>query len=1531
MGSRAASLCSVLVAQLYASTYNDDKRLLTFSDSVQDAAHRAGFFTARTFRFNLRAALQQYVMAEGEGKSLDQLGDCFCDYWRKRWEGDEYRFISTFLPPDLAWLEQYEQLIHQGALPPDQTLSRDLRKRMGWEVLSEYGFNSRIGRTLEKTSSSVAYLDAVALEGALATLLSVLRNEVGSLRELSAADLRRFVLGVMTQLRIQGGILHPALERYVEDGGNIWAIKAPWMRRFGKFARAPEYLAQRSTMRFSALVSKSPTHRTWFQKWTEKCFDHLSPTISAEADLVYEALLKVLEDKEVVERREAKGNPVWGLRPQALRVSTEVSQFRCGECGQNVSVATAEDCAWQGAPCMRFHCGGHLAQQESAGDYYGKLYAQGDIERIFAAEHTGLLKRDPRETLETEFKAEGQDRQPWYPNLLSCTPTLEMGIDIGALSSLILCSVPPGQANYLQRIGRTGRRDGNSFNVTVANGRPHDLYFFAEPQEMIAGEVEAPGIFLEAPAVIERQFTAFCFDRWVEKGVAVNAVPARISEVLSVLDKPNNQTFPHSLLAFIELHRSVLFDDFLRLFGIEEQSVLAQHLLVFVTGDQAREGSLSLKILQGLQSMHAERKSLQKTIKRLTKQIADKQAEKARGKAFEEELDELTREKSGLGKLYSEQGKKDVFNFCTDEGLLPNYAFPEAGVILRSLIFRRRSNPKPGQGNYETTAFEYERAAASAISELAPQSEFYAQGRKVTIDQVNMDVSEVEDWRLCKECSHTQRVSAEGGTNNCPSCGDAFWSDEGQKQQMLRMRQVFANTSDQKSRISDDSDDRRPRFFSRKLLVDFDGNYVKKAFRIDSDDLPFGFEFVSRVTLREINFGELSDDGQDLAVAGDTIKARGFKVCRSCGKVHLEKRGKGNNSEPQHAFSCTARERDSAKNFFDCIYLYREFSSEAIRILLPLSNRDSAKGKLNSLVASLHLGLKRKFGGNIDHLKATVYDDPDPESKLRRQYLVLYDSVPGGTGYLKELMRSENVLLEIFDQALAALKACDCNRDPSKDGCYRCLFAYRRANEMSSTSRNEAVKLLSEILKYRDSLLEIPSLREISLNSLFDSELEARFVEALRRACKEARRGDIVADKLVTDRENKLKHGYAMQIGKRHYEIEPQVPLGEAEGVSIPSRADFVFWPKGETGGGRPIVVFTDGYEYHKERIGHDLAQRMAVVQSGRYWAWSLSWQDVEWQFSGQDNYYNDYLELQGLPQGRQFHEKFVGALNLNEPGKIGGENAFQWLLRFLAAEEQADAETSWQAHAFARGLTHLRGGETASARWQAGVDAILPLAAESAKPLAGEGQLFGYFEKHGGSSSRLLKLYISAPMSAVGALQPEAMRVAAYLDDRTQAREKSGFQQIWNGYLRLYNLFQFLPRAAFVSAEGLARRQYEALVFELDKPKEREEGDTQGAAWREVMELVFEPELQPLMRALQDAGWPAPATPGYELIDATEDGNASEALLAWPDIELAFLESDYMETKDVFESKGWQVIALSEAVAAPDAFVGAYRERSGR
>jgi ATP-dependent helicase YprA (DUF1998 family) len=94
-----------------------------------------------------------------------------------------------------------------------------------------------------------------------------------------------------------------------------------------------------------------------------------------------------------------------------------------------------------------------------------------------------------------------------------------MGIDIGDLSTTMLCSVPPTTASYLQRIGRAGRSTGTALVVSVVNQRPHDLFFFARPEEMLAGKIEPPGCWLDASAMLVRQYLAYCFDSAVKDRV----------------------------------------------------------------------------------------------------------------------------------------------------------------------------------------------------------------------------------------------------------------------------------------------------------------------------------------------------------------------------------------------------------------------------------------------------------------------------------------------------------------------------------------------------------------------------------------------------------------------------------------------------------------------------------------------------------------------------------------------------------------------------------------------------------------------------------------------------------------------------------------------------------------------------------------------------------------------------------------------------------------------------------------------------
>ena len=72
---------------------------------------------------------------------------------------------------------------------------------------------------------------------------------------------------------------------------------------------------------------------------------------------------------------------------------------------------------------------------------------------------------------------------------------------------------------------------------------------------------------------------------------------------------------------------------------------------------------------------------------------------------------------------------------------MPNYAFPEAGVTLKSIIWRKRQTEGDStQGKFITETFEYERPGAVAIGELVPAGSFYAEGRRVDIDQIDLNI-----------------------------------------------------------------------------------------------------------------------------------------------------------------------------------------------------------------------------------------------------------------------------------------------------------------------------------------------------------------------------------------------------------------------------------------------------------------------------------------------------------------------------------------------------------------------------------------------------------------------------------------------------------------------------------------------------------------------------------------------------------------------------------------------------------------------
>lgn len=1502
LGSRAASLTSVALSQLYTSPFNREKQALAFSDNVQDASHRSGFFAARTFKVNLRTAIRRVIAAAKGPFTLADLEPLFLDFWRKKL--GELDFIGIFLAPNMEWLSDYESLKKEGRLPAGSNLLKLVERRTAWEIIAEFGFNSRIGRTLEKSGAAIAYADPQRVASLAQKLCGLLREKAGGFGSLKEEEARSLLDGLIHRLRTGGGIFHAELDGYVQRGGDTYLFNQQvHMPTFGKFVRAPAFFYQGTGkfQRFEKLVAGG-TSLSWSQRWVIKALRSI-PGLSAEsAAIALEEAVRVLVTEGIFAERSVQGDRVWGIPANQLRLTAEVRLMKCRHCGHSISCAPPEEPLWDNSPCLRATCHGTYALQPAIQDYFGDLYRAGDVIRIRSAEHTGLLSRAERERVENRFMARSPERRSTDPNLLSCTPTLEMGVNIGDLSSVILCTVPPATSNYVQRVGRAGRKEGAAVSLTIASAQAHDLYYFEMPEDMMAGEIRPPGTFLNAPAVLERQFTAFCFDRWSEQTNPKPILPHKIDAVLDVVRNPQVKSgFPYDLFKFIESNLDTLLAGFLILFKPDELTAESRQTLErFGRGDGSGEGGLTHKILTRLSGLAEDREDLRNRLQKVGRAIRKNREVTARDETLDAELDELKQNRDGIHEMLKQINGKLTLNFFTDEGLLPNYAFPEEGVELRSVILKQREKPKADEGKFEATTYEYVRPAASAITELAPGNVFYVEGRRLKIDQVTVSENTLQKWHFCDQCSYMELVSDSApGRSECPACESPNWADASLKRDLVRLRQVVSTSFDRSSRSHDDKDQREPAFYNRHESVVIPNDAERQAYQIRGASVPFGFEFLGKITLRVVNLGQDSPEIHAFRLGGRDISSGGFVLCPDCGKVQGRKSSSGE-EEMKHDLSCRHRGKDAAP--LKAVFLYRELHSEAIRVLLPSSSADE-DADMVSFVAALHLGLRLYFRGSIEHLKGCVDERPVSGTNLRRKYLVLYDQVPGGTGYLKQLSQKPEVFLEVLRLALGHLKDCQCatRADHDTDGCHRCILQSRHRRDHAGLSRTTAIRLLTTILEQADQLERVDRVSDIDIHPLIQSELEKSFLESLR-----AVPGAQLQAKIVRG-----KPGYLWRSGDAAWEVALQMALPTGAGLDVPSIPDFVFYPV-RADLSRPIAVFLDGFRFHADeasghnRVAKDVQQRQALLKSGGFWVWSFSWEDIQFR--------NDPAKIPATLLGETHAQRrsdmarqLLTGDELALAQSAAGYTSWSLFLEFLARPDAA----FWEKLSYLYALALPAQLQPASL--EDAVEAVRKLCQETTEvaSLVGGQDCDGL---GGLINSDGIVAMILMTNSSVKERDASGVFLLLRFDDDAVVRDPD-FARHWRGFLRLMNRLQFLPHSHVVTVRGCKHGTFSGIPDDYrhflaggagarpaDKPKPDSDGtlppdyDLAHNGVAAFLKKVFQKRLP----------WPVI---GFEL---EENGCVSAtAETAWPDCKVALIALEMVADHDAFSHAGWRVFAF--------------------
>ena len=380
------------------------------------------------------------------------------------------------------------------------------------------------------------------------------------------------------------------------------------------------------------------------------------------------------------------------------------------------------------------------------------------------------------------------------------------------------------------------------------------------------------------------------------------------------------------------------------------------------------------------------------------------------------------------------------------------------------------------------------------------------------------------------------------------------------------------------------------------------------------------------------------------------------------------------------------------------------------------------------------------------------------------------------------------------------------------------------------------------------------------------------------------------------------------------YYIELQVKLGPEEGVNIPCRADFIFRKARDKDKTKPLVVFTDGFHYHRDRIGKDMAQRMAIVRSGRYHVWSLTWKDVENCYHSQNNFFRDYVDPTNAPNGGNLN-KLLDGFKVKEFRMAHQDNSFDWLIRFL----QNPDGNQWKLYSLVHGLTHLDANNFDTSekvdKWKEKLKKDLPEEMTDVIDDVGTPCIHGLFEP----KDSPLRMYVIMEQSAINKKDMDGICVACCLYDKIDNRERKNFEAVWNGFLRLYNLFQFIPKSFFVTHESVFGQDYTKLNVKKVIPKSIPADKTVTDDWDEAKELC-ETEIHTLLDQLAKNGWSVPEI-GYELVNDQNEIVASSEL-GWADKKIAFLREDELDYATAFEKSGWKVFPINEVLANPESYI---------
>lgn len=664
-----------------------------------------------------------------------------------------------------------------------------------------------------------------------------------------------------------------------------------------------------------------------------------------------------------------------------------------------------------------------------------------------AVEHSAQVAGADLTRRENHFKA-GQI------NVMSCSTTMEMGVDIGGLTAVAMNNVPPHPANFLQRAGRAGRRgETAALSFTLCKATPHGEAVFQNPLWPFVTRLSMPRVALQSEPIIQRHLNALALATYLS-----TQVPDRIHKVnTGWFFEAVNQGESAPCNRFAEWCES----------NAQQNELLTEGLGALVRRTVLDGRPASYLLARAAEAIRGVAERWRRDVDALLDQqklLQTREGDSKPEQAVRIQLERIRGEYL-LGEL-------------AGLGFLPGYGFPTDVVSLITTTMedleRKRKSREEREDNRAKRAGYPSRNLSIAIRDYAPGTDTVLDGRVYRCSGLTLNwhvPAEAEGMPEIQNLRWVWRCSSCGGSGTrstlperCPHCGER----DGNKLTRKRYIQPAGFAVD--IRCKPHNDISTPQYIPvRDPLISVDG----------AEWMPLARAGLGRY--RVATQGQVFHRSKGLY-------GKGYAVCLRCGiadsmlsdnrlpftfvqdvkkqKSMFHRRLRGGRLNDREK-CCPGNDEDWAIQ--RGLWLGVTAQTEVFELQLRNLDQTLDKTTAYTLAVAMRRALCRSLG--IEESEIGALASPSRGSDSSATFSIyLYDMATGGAGYSSQAVgRLSELLRRMQSEILQCPGKCDA-------ACQACLLTYDTQHHLDDLNRHAALALLSSA--FLDAL-ELPETHKL--------------------------------------------------------------------------------------------------------------------------------------------------------------------------------------------------------------------------------------------------------------------------------------------------------------------------------------------------------------------------------------------------------------------------------------------------------------------